>query len=396
MPARRFRLALHRAELLASIVRSILGREAQKVRLQLGVELGMAEEDVRIRTLYGPEKQMLRIICFMSGFQSNLYSPPSLTPEEMAHYEEHLAEFVPDHPFLRGKKLANVVFSDYLLAFLSTSDIKAVHGVDSNVVATAVGRIGPFFSEFLWSLSPRLDDGSLALIRDEGVLRDAIKSHLSGSGNGLSGRPRRVSSIAELDDTFILTLFADFDNNEASEMTFATRASTGVLELDSPLAFCFVDTHSLVVLNSSEGGDLLIGPGLHIYCESLQIEAQSVIIREIAYETDLPYMAALLVSEEASHDPQLQVTNFQSESFGIMSAKSFSPIPTICIDFTAVQSPRRSEQLKLAEGDRWASGASFCLSDRASLAIVQSSLRRKWISRSLLEVHCFVHCCRSS
>ena len=132
----------HRGEILQIVVETIMQREADKVRKHVAPALGWDADDPRVGSLYQIEEQALRITAYLIRETPPALSPITVPDADRAAYEDQIATFVPDHPFLRERKPANVVFSDYLRAYIVHSAMPDVHGIDIHRVRNAFSDIG--------------------------------------------------------------------------------------------------------------------------------------------------------------------------------------------------------------------------------------------------------------
>jgi hypothetical protein len=258
-----------RGKLLASILEQILDREAKKVADQVGQILGIPAGSPQLRTIYTRGEQVLRILQYASQSPLELAPPQSLTPSQRATYEEQIELFVPDHPFLVGRMFANVVFSDYVRAYLATDpDISRLHGTHVEALLNGTASAGPFFVYFLHGLTVQYRGWGSIVERD---VDQAIKSFVASS----SSRPffyyvhRKASATLRLTATGIL-------GNDDS-LLFEVSKPDGILELTGPLSSGLVITNSYVIL-SSVGDVLELGPYFGVSAQEIQLRCRRMVV----------------------------------------------------------------------------------------------------------------------
>ncbi len=250
-----------RGELLREVVEGLLDRESQKVRKLIAPALGWGDNDGRLGVVYTREEQVLRLVEQLGAPGMSVPLPATLTDHERATYEDQVGSFVADHPFLRGNRVENAVFADYLQAFLATSGTVKLQAA---VAARAsLGRVGPFFYIFVHAMAPVRAKGSAVV--DEGMLDDLIKSYESGSAQG---QPFMLD-VADQDTFLTLTDSGVRSRPEGLSLGFIVQESSGVVVLSSPLARGAVIAPALSVTSSTD--EVVLGPNMIVLVDELEL-----------------------------------------------------------------------------------------------------------------------------
>lgn len=294
-----------RGKLLRRVVEDILDREADKVRRQITVALGLAPNDPRIVALYTRSEQVLRVLSLVTASHAAILSPAVLTQSERAIYEEQVPNFVQDHPLILDGHIANVVFADYVRAFLHAADDAELHGLSKPVLLARCQPVGPFFVHFMLGLTANADL-AVGEIGTEALVKDLVRSHVSGS-------PARSVFVFSHDaDGATLTLLAGgyASRRPDTAVTFRVSDPSGVLELDAPLGGGYiVSDHALVIASNRDETE--IGPDLTVVVDELQLGGQMLFVAS-APDAGAPAAGAregvTLIARVVGHSPKLSVT----------------------------------------------------------------------------------------
>lgn len=260
-------------ELLTSIIDLVLLREQGKVAQlaeQLRAKSSPLEADLHVETLFTPSEQVLRVTALVAE-RNLLVSPPTLLPPSVREdYEQRAVQWTADHPFVRNRKFASVVFQDYVLAHCalsSTADASFEHPVEAWST-----KIGPFFANFAhremlkspapavreslleWLMQSWLEDGELA-------------------GDGFS------EAFLELrEDAGRLTLWRGSETTEAAEpLEFPVKELTGAFHLRGACSKATVLSQSGVVLGDRRQ-TLVLGPNLSVSAREIVVEAETLAV----------------------------------------------------------------------------------------------------------------------
>jgi hypothetical protein len=310
-----------RGYLLREIVEGILAREATKVREQIAKSLSLRAEDCV--ALYSNEEQCLRVLSIISSIALDLIPPLSLEAAEKVVYEDQIASFALDHPFLSDRSFSNIVFADYVRAFVSTSPTADLFGVRRSDLLQVCRTAGPFFAHFVHSLSGRLISGGddfaqryglrIAAPVAESMVDELMRSYAAGTPvpTIASFASRAQSGQAHL-------LLEEFtERQDSNGLFFEVQDSSGVLELYSPLARCVVISDDGLVL-TAKGEEFEIGPNVALFVKELQINAS----RFTASGDTVQTASVLVISPEISHQADLKVAAFPDSALRVHLGES--------------------------------------------------------------------------
>lgn len=233
-------------------------------------------------TLYQPDEQVGRLLGCILG--RRIEACPAMPPAVRAIYEEHLAEWVPEHPFLRdGNMPANKVFESYLFALAMREHLTDVSRHVEDQVASAEYRPSRLLADFYILLGEEQHQEAIAK-RQIGYLYDSL---LAGETEGLKVR----LSIEDGDPD-------DEDEEEGAEgefeLVYAARGDGGrdVIERRSfriegdhaPISFRRQLKDATVVSREavSLGGmldDFEVGPSVDVRCGRLLIQSAGLVVR---------------------------------------------------------------------------------------------------------------------
>lgn len=136
-------------ELLVDIVKRIAEREQGKVVDQLGSQLHASipagvDVELNVSALYSQPEQVARLAEFIAGGDGlGVEMPASLPPQLREPYENAIRQFLPDHPFLRGRAFASPVFADFVQAARDCDPT-----VEISLSRVADIPVGPFYRRF--------------------------------------------------------------------------------------------------------------------------------------------------------------------------------------------------------------------------------------------------------
>ncbi len=286
-----------RGELLREVVEYILDRETGKVRSALGESLGIRPGDADSRALYSRDEQAERLLNLTGTREVALARPAVLSEDERARYEDLIAGFVQDHPFVRGSEFANPVFSDYLRAWAVSSPVSELLAVERAPFLASLPPVGPFFARFLAALSP---SGATPSIPED-LVDDAIKSHAIGSSGARAWYQHRDGADAKL------RILDDDPRLSEDDIEFNVTEASGVLTLTSPLSHVAVFTDYGLILRSGRGDQFDAGPDVVLVADEIEIVA--TVMRAISSERSVG--TSVLVSRSAArHDRELRVVTY--------------------------------------------------------------------------------------
>lgn len=259
-----------RGGLLREVIEELLDRETEKVRGQIAAPLGLSSSDPKLRIVYTRDEQVLRLIRFLTHQEITIPLPSALSPDERVTYEEQIEGFVPDHPFLRGAEVENVVFSDYMDALVLTSPTIAVQGLKNNGSSLDAG---PFFAHFVHAMAPRSEGMALPDLQEK-YLDRVVKSFAAGS---LVQGTFVYSDSEDRPGTLVLSEGAEDSDRarHASHLAFRIPDRSGVLELSSPVTRGVLVTSGAATVSSTTD-EIVLGPDLTIVAQELHFDSQRI------------------------------------------------------------------------------------------------------------------------
>ncbi|WP_436492093.1 hypothetical protein [Actinokineospora sp. HUAS TT18] len=286
--------------LLRQVVEGILDRESAKVQAQLANALTLDEPGTKL--LYLREEQSLRVLKEVSGVPIDLELPGILKPGDRGVYEKLIEPFVPDHPFVSAKTFSNVVFSDYIRAFIATSETVSICGYRREELLSLAPPVGPFFARFVYALTQDVTrqspEGQIRGQVTESIVDALLKSHFAGgsdSANAVYNHSQGVEqprlSLADVETAGQGYFVIEFDIEDP----------TGVLELSSPIANLALVTDHALVLNATHG-EVEVGPNVLCLTKELEIDGS----RFTANGGD--DSSVLIVAHKTSHAADLRLS----------------------------------------------------------------------------------------
>lgn len=104
--------------IIAKIIETIIDREAQKFSGALDKRDIQDRAALNERNLYSSEDQLFRVLQYVTGNTVAACAPPSgLGSSDAVALEDMFRSFIPQHPFLDGRRFAGPAFRDYLIAW---------------------------------------------------------------------------------------------------------------------------------------------------------------------------------------------------------------------------------------------------------------------------------------
>ena len=298
-------------DLLLKVVKQILEREQQKVATRLGGELADLRQDQAEQILYTPSEQCLRILqLFDKRSRLQNLGPESLSPSDRRQYEDRIKDFVPEHPFMRGHYIANVVFEDYLQAYLATLPVGEAQGVEATNLLSAFPESGPFFVHFVHALSRTAVETSPGS-QGTGYAREDLldrlrRSYARGSDVPTEVRYRHLNGQASLQ----LRRKSD-DANARLDLNFEVIDPAGIVEFTTPLARAEIISDSMVAL-AAPHRQIELGPDVLVFAQTLGLHGN-----QLAAWMQKSKVGAVLVAAQAEHSPELTVKAYPLEALRV-------------------------------------------------------------------------------
>jgi hypothetical protein len=292
-----------RGVLLRRVVEEVMTREGTKVRKRVGDALTLREDDPIRIAMYGLDEQAVRLLTLTGTAGLNVEHPAVLDVADRAQYEQAIASFLLDHPFISNGAFANSVFSDYIRAWAVSSTLGEIYATARAKFFATLPKPGPFFTHFLHALSLG-SDGSGRIPED--LVDDAIHSHARGLETG-------SAAYVQHGDTAVLMFRDETSTNPGHSLRFDVVEPSGVLVMTSPISRTLIVTEYGVLLRGvSDSVDL--GPEVSIIAESIQIDAKSL---TAVGDADGESTENIIVAKEAEHSADLIVKSIPAKSLAI-------------------------------------------------------------------------------
>lgn len=265
--------AQDQSNLLREIVDHISHREQKKFSEHLQPKLQATlhtdvDVDVVAATMYRPEEQYARLMAYVAEGEISTSLPASLPDGVRPAYEEAVRTFLPDHPFVKARQFASIVFSDFVMAAGCNSiEIRAsLAGAPERQVKS----VGPFFARFL---ADNPGPGSLKI-------NETLVEHVVESWNQEADLVRAHESevsVTLFEGEGSLHCIRDVDprNHETSEIEFDIADVSGAFHIHRPIKRASVLTDQGVILGDTRQ-HLMVGPDVVILAEELIIEAETL------------------------------------------------------------------------------------------------------------------------
>lgn len=259
------------SNLLREIVDHISQREQRKFSEHLQPKLQAllpvaADRDVVASAMYAPSEQCARLFAFSEGQDLASKLPGTLPDEVRAAYEEAVRTFLPDHPFIKSRQFASVVFGDFVRATACRSI--EVRAALASAPEQAISSVGPFFTRFL------ADGGNSEPIE----VAEALIEQIADSWGQEAELTRAADSeitISIFEDGGTIQCWRDGSGEEPIELEFCISSVSGALHLRRPLKRANVVTDQGVILGE-RAQHFLAGPNATIVASELVIEAETL------------------------------------------------------------------------------------------------------------------------
>jgi hypothetical protein len=316
-----------RGQLLVQVAERILDRETDKVRDNLS-NFSLSAADAA-SPLYTREEQIVRMLVRMGNLDLPVVPPASLSDHAKAVYEEHVGTFLADHPFLRDRAFSNVVFADYVRAFVATSPTIAGYGPSQAAMLSLCPEVGPFYAHFAHALS--LTDGGSVI--SESTVDDVLRSF------HVEDRKERFSTFAQRAGSARLALTYGgplIDKGTAAAaptdaLVFHIDPTTlsGAIEITAPLARCVIATDSGLVLRSTSA-ICELGPDVIISAEIIDIRADRLLALG---DSEDRLRGVLLAAQEIASSPRMRVGARPDDSLAVIGPAPLYPWSPYTLDF---------------------------------------------------------------
>lgn len=255
-----------RGSLLLGIVRNIVDREQLKVARLVGNALALPESDPLRKVLYTEDEQVARLLNIAGGSADLVYGPEALRDDDRAAYDEQIRSFLADHPFLRGRGFANVVFADYVRAYSASSPLS---GIQQPQIVCSATEVGPFFGHFVAAIGSKTTDefGTISQLPLEYVdhIVQSIRlsrTNFEWSFHSTEGSGGRLEIVGD-------------SSSSQRVLRYEIHDCDDVLAITAPLSHCYITTHLPVVIRS-QSGEVRLGPNVLIASSEVAIDGEEV------------------------------------------------------------------------------------------------------------------------
>lgn len=271
-----------RATVLTKIIQDLLARETDKAQQQLGQAFAGEIEPTIIKTFYGYEEQIARILNEL-GVPMMDALPASLPDHLRGKYEGLLDSFIADHPFLNGKTNQgprNVVFSDHLRAIVNSGSAFISGTSNKPVSSDQIPSVGPFYihfmNEFLEKVSVAEDQVERPALLSEDFVQEILTSwelsmHADWHSTFQYAHYENQRPLLDFHVTQTDRAFANQANLQDLSVYFTIKQPDGVLQLSSPVTdVSVVSDYGLYI--ASSGGSTTLGPGASLVSQHIQFD----------------------------------------------------------------------------------------------------------------------------
>jgi len=253
-------------QFLAGIIEKLLEREHGKVQSAVRGNMESTARNLNWSewgTLYSPEEQCTRIL----GHSWSVTARPKmkLPPPLANQYEELLRTILPQHPFLRGRSFANVVFREYLYAWAVISGSEEIQAGLRKVMRD---RGTPFlpsqlFSRFFVSLQG--DGEGLIDGQDFGVFYESLLSRTEDA----------KLSLVQMEHAAHASINLDGDSGPEKGIEVELMDTGSGVHLWRRIKNAYVDVDARVELGFS-GQRFLLGPAVDMECREFAVLCEEV------------------------------------------------------------------------------------------------------------------------
>lgn len=265
--------AQDQSNLLREIIDHISNREQWKFSEHLQPKLQAilpadVDADVITSTMYRPDEQCARLMAFVSGGETSMSLPAALPEAVRPAYEEAVRTFLPDHPFVKARKFASVVFGDFVTSAACRSlEIRASL---ASTPEQQIDSVGPFFARFL---ADGVGDRTLEI--NEALVEHVVASWTQEADLVRAQDSEVLISLLDEDATLSCRRESHSGHNEPSELDFIISDLTGAYHVRRPLKRTTLATEQGVILGEA-GKHSLLGPRVVIVANELIIEAETL------------------------------------------------------------------------------------------------------------------------
>lgn len=238
---------------------SVLKRIIEELLLREQTKLEPLARDLLLQpsSAYAPKEQAAWLLHDLEGAPEPLALPDS-TPAQRQEYLDCLKAFREDHPFRNDRDWASPVFQAYIA---SEEFDRAPRGA-----ILKAGRTSGLLFELLCG------EGSEELLLDETQFAALHASLLAGQWQSADASVYISSDESRFEGGFEISSDGD---NRSIRFLLSTRSAQAV-SLEGPLTNLTVEVDRDILV-PSEGGDVILGPDLHLNGASVLIEGNRAV-----------------------------------------------------------------------------------------------------------------------
>lgn len=274
--------------LLSRIAQYILRRERDEKVIPniLQPLLEDAPDALKKRALAGafsPEEQCVRVVahCLDRSVALSSLGEPVLDEQ----YEAQLATFLPDHPFVAGRKFRNAVFEALALATLMTSTNNEYLRLAADYSSSHKHSYYLVYMLDVAAANSRIAIEVLGSLFTAAMEFRSVQSQMELRVSGLDWDPEDSSAGAESEIEIEIEIFRGAEKGESQ--TFVFRAGVmpdSRLRFGSMLGGAFVSVPCVVELGGTQEIEL-IAP-VEITARAVTLDARALILRTTAHSKD--------------------------------------------------------------------------------------------------------------
>lgn len=307
---------VERGDLLKETIEHILDRESEKVRGRICSALALDSDSAVAKVLYTRSEQMIRVMTTVAELPANsILSPAALPMDQRAIYDEQVTIFVHDHPLLVDNKLANIVFADYVRAYLNASTDDGLHGLSRAELLSKCQAAGPFFVHFMASLTSEIEGESK--LESEDLADELISSFVAGCAED----EYHLSFYTHNEMGAFLSLMSGpaYSPEPTTSIAFAITNPSGVLELSTPILQTLIVSEHAVLFNAVHD-EIDVGPNVTVVAGTMELGGKRLFVSSKRSDVESTGIH-LFIGEEVLHDPALKITA-SPEELTITGARS--------------------------------------------------------------------------
>lgn len=261
------------SNLLRKIIDHISHREQRKFSDHLQPKLeallpANVEANVVASTMYRPEEQCARLLAFVNGCEIAAPLAGSVPDAVRPVYEEAVRTFLPDHPFVKARRFASVVFADFVCASACRSvEIRASLPTSLD---NLIESVGPFFARFLAD-----DTGSQTMTIEEALVEHVVSSWTQEADLVRSKESDVVITFGDGEGLISCSRPSHGAHNEPAEIQFEIGDVSGAFVVRRPIKRTTIATDQGVILGEA-GKHITLGPRAAVVARELVIEAETL------------------------------------------------------------------------------------------------------------------------